>query len=112
MKQTCDITNAALSPHRSDVKVRARNRFQWWFAGRRVNVLLALLPSALHIDPPPGSGAFPFRISRGECVSLGKNPSRQTLRKNSLTEFPTALEIRSHASMEIIFYPPYSRQNV
>ena len=25
------------------------------------------MPSASTVDPPPGSGAFPFRISRGKC---------------------------------------------
>jgi len=28
---------------------------------------IPLLPLNFHLDPPPGSGAFPFRISRVEC---------------------------------------------
>jgi hypothetical protein len=35
-------------------------------AGQRVKILLALFPSALHLDPPPGSGSFAFRIPRTE----------------------------------------------
>jgi hypothetical protein len=41
----------------------------FYVAGRRVNVLLALLPSALHIDPPPGSGELLVRISRTKDFS-------------------------------------------
>ena len=50
----------------ADGRLGARIQIRLYVAGRRVNVLLARLPSALHIDPPPGSRAFAFRISRGE----------------------------------------------
>src|ERR1039457_834599 len=45
---------------------RARIQIQWYVAGRFVNLLLALLPSALQIDNPPGSGAVAARILRPE----------------------------------------------
>ena len=49
---------SAVAPNLSVRKIRSL----LLVAGRRVNLLLALLPSALQIDPPPGSGAFPSRI--------------------------------------------------
>jgi len=39
---------------------------------------IPLSPLNFHLDPPPGSGAFAFRISRVECVSLGKNQNPKT----------------------------------
>ncbi len=44
----------------------ARIRFQLYVAGRRVKVV-PRYALGFHLDPPPGSKAFPFRISRGEC---------------------------------------------
>lgn len=37
-------------------KNRARIRCPFYVAGGRVKVLLALFPSALHLDPPSGDG--------------------------------------------------------
>jgi len=31
-----------------------------WVAGQRIKIFLALLPSAVHLDTPPGSGNFAF----------------------------------------------------
>jgi hypothetical protein len=45
--------------------MRARIRFPLYVAGRRVKVV-PRYALGFHLDPPPGSGAFPFRISRGE----------------------------------------------
>jgi len=47
-----------------------------YVAGRRVKVV-PRYALGFHLDPPPGSGAFPFRISRGEeCLpeNCGENP--------------------------------------
>jgi len=35
-----------------------------YVAGQRIKIFLALFPSAVHLDTPPGSGRFAFRISR------------------------------------------------
>ena len=51
----------------------ARIRFQLYVAERRVNVLLALLPSALHIDPPPGSGILLVGFRAGKTVRRRKD---------------------------------------
>jgi len=46
--------------------MRARIRFPLYVAGRRVKVV-PRYALGFHLDPPPGSEAFAFRISRGEC---------------------------------------------
>jgi hypothetical protein len=43
----------------------ARIRFPLYVAGRRVKVV-PRYALGFHLDPPPGSGAFAFRISRVE----------------------------------------------
>jgi len=40
------------------------SEFPLYVAGQRIKIFLALLPSAVHLDTPPGSGNFAFRISR------------------------------------------------
>jgi hypothetical protein len=45
--------------------MRARIQFPLYVAGRRVKVV-PRYALGFHLDPPPGSGAFAFRISRGE----------------------------------------------
>ncbi len=50
----------------ADGRMRARIQIRLYVAGRRVNVLLALLPSALHIAPAARLWSFALRISRGE----------------------------------------------
>jgi hypothetical protein len=46
-------------------KGRARDsKARLWVAGQRVNLLLALPPSALQIEPPPSSRSFAFRNLR------------------------------------------------
>ncbi len=47
-------------------RLGARIQIRLYVAGRRVNVLLALLPSALHIAPAARLQSVAFRISRGE----------------------------------------------
>jgi hypothetical protein len=42
-------------------------------AGQRIKIFLALLPSAVHLDTPPGSGRFAFRISRTGGFSRQSN---------------------------------------
>ena len=43
----------------------ARIQIPWYVAGRRVKVV-PRYALGFHLDPPPGFGAFAFRISRGE----------------------------------------------
>jgi hypothetical protein len=52
------------------------NEIRLYVVGWRVNLLLALLPSALQIDPPFASKIFAFRISRTK-------PSQLTVKKIS-----------------------------
>jgi hypothetical protein len=49
----------------------ARIQFPLYVAGRRVKVV-PRYALGFHLDPPPGSVAFAFRISRRECCSLMK----------------------------------------
>jgi hypothetical protein len=46
--------------------MRARIQFPLYVAGRRVKVV-PRYALGFHLDPPPGSGTFAFRISREEC---------------------------------------------
>jgi hypothetical protein len=44
-----------------------------YVAGQRIKIFLALFPSAVHLDTPPGSGSFAFRISRTRGFSRQSN---------------------------------------
>jgi hypothetical protein len=41
-----------------------------YVAGRRVKLFLALPPSAVQLDPPPGSGAFAFRFRAWRNINV------------------------------------------
>jgi hypothetical protein len=45
-----------------------------YVAGRRVKVV-PRYALGFHLDAPPGSGAFPFRISRGRIASDKNKPA-------------------------------------
>jgi len=60
---------------------RARIRFRLYVAGRRVNVLLALLPSALHIAPAAQLREFcRYGFARGGLFTATKNWERHFAR--------------------------------
>ncbi len=44
-----------------------------YLAGQHIKIFLALFPSAVHLDTPPGSGSFAFRISRTRGFSRQSN---------------------------------------